>query len=112
MKNFVGFVVSLLNSIAANSEWRVFQQVAEDIYTEYAVQEGWSYHSEVVIPSYVGAMGYEVNCRCVWSSPRRPKRQEFKSKACFLHQTPNSPSKNKLHTAAANMQSNPIQSNP
>lgn len=57
MKNFVGFVVSLLNSIAANSEWRVFQQVAEDIYTEYAVQEGWSYHSEVVIPSYVSAMG-------------------------------------------------------
>lgn len=56
MKNFVGFVVSLMNSISANSEWRVFQQVAEDIYTEYSAQEGWSYHSEVVIPSYVAEM--------------------------------------------------------
>lgn len=54
MKNFVGFVVSLMNSIAANSEWSVFKQVAEDIYTEYSVQKDWSYHSEVVIPSYVG----------------------------------------------------------
>lgn len=68
MKNFVGFVVSVLNSITASSEWRVFQQVAEDIYTEYAVQEDWSYHSEVVIPSYVSAVGCNELQMCLVQS--------------------------------------------
>ena len=56
VKNFLGFVISLVHSIAAESQWSPFNLVGEDVHTEYTVKEDWSYGSEVVLPSFVGDM--------------------------------------------------------
>lgn len=54
MKNFLGFVVSLVHSITEESQWGAFSRVGEDVHTEYTVKEDWSYGCEVVLPSFVG----------------------------------------------------------